>query len=53
MEKTFQQVHDGCEVVYKPEGEGGDRNDGKDGGKDDLVNVGDVEWLILFCLRGL
>ena len=25
---------------------GGDRNDGQDGGKDDVVGVGDVEWLI-------
>ena len=46
MEKTFQQVHDGCEVVDKAVGEGGDRNDGQDGGKDDVVDVGDVEWLI-------
>ena len=32
------------------DGEGGYRNDGQDGGKDDVVGVGDVEWLILCCL---
>ena len=42
--------YDDCEVVDKADGEGGYGNDGQDGGKDDVVGVGDVEWLILCCL---